>query len=193
MPLSLRSANPGSVYRLLFRRVAGVFISLMMAFAGCEIAVAASAQETPPSGETETKYADMFDPKGAEVSEENFKETIRKAGFVWVMYEYTGENANPRIEKNGRNFWKVLKENYGNQVDGFIKIDYTDWSNTFEKAKQEIGTSATPAFILYDSGKIVNDGTFAELIILGAPVEGRLQTHLDRIDRNSSLQSGERF
>ena len=113
---------------------------------------------------------DKYDPRGDDVSEANFKNTIARDsanGLVWVMYDWGGVSSG--LRQRGDEFWDMLKEKYGTQVDAFIRINVDGWSNNAAAANKEITKDAYPAFILYSNGRVVNDGTNDDIRIRGPP------------------------
>jgi hypothetical protein len=145
------------------------------------------AQPAPP-GQLKVLPPDKYNPRGPEVSEQNFKETLKKEGLVWVMYEYTGAGEIPLETEYGEKFWRVLKKEFGDQVDAHIRINVNSWSNNGQKAIDEIKRNVFPSFILYMNGKIISSNE-NDVRIRGPPkTQERIQYCLDYIRTNSPLK-----
>ncbi|MGM5482939.1 MAG: hypothetical protein ACQESF_05730 [Nanobdellota archaeon] len=141
---------------------------------------------TPKDAYAQSLPHNLYNPKGPEVSEENFKETLRQHGLVWVMYEWTGADESHR--KLGNNFFEVLKQEFGNQVDGYIRINTDSWSDNGAVATREITKNVYPSFCLYNKGVVVNDGTPTDIRIRGPPKADRMDWVLSYITDNSVLK-----
>jgi hypothetical protein len=138
--------------------------------------------------EQKALLADKYDPRGIEVNEYNFKDTLKKEGLVWVMYEYTGAGEVPFETDAGEKFWRVLKQEFGTQVDAYIKINVDAWSNTSQKAIAEIKRNVFPSFILYMNGTLISNND-NDVRIRGPPkTQERIQYCLDYIRMNSTLK-----
>ncbi len=131
--------------------------------------------------------ADKYATRGIEVTEANFKDTLRGEGVVWVMYDHYSPNISAVDHQKADRFWEVLKKAFGNQVDAFIRIDATEWNNYAKAAANEITKSTFPSFVLYKDGVVVNDGTDKDIRLIGPP-KASPDGYLNYIRNNSSLK-----
>jgi hypothetical protein len=143
-----------------------------------------SAYAGGPAPQPEQLPQDKYNPRGPEVSENRFKDTLKKEGLVWVMYEYTGPRSDAIFNNLGENFWRILKQEFGGQVDGFIRINIDNWSNYGKRATDEITKPNYPAFLLYKHGSVVNEGTNQCIRIRGPPNEKEIGPALEYIKKN---------
>jgi hypothetical protein len=132
--------------------------------------------------------ADKYNPRGPEVSEQNFKETLKKEGLVWVMYDHTAKSITSKCRDDAERFWTLLKKEFGSQVDAFIRINIDYWSNYGQIAHQETTKNKYPSFHLYDNGIVVRLEKKNGIRIRGCPDEEESVRALEFIRQNSMLK-----
>ena len=118
--------------------------------------------------------------------ENTFKDEISKYNTAWVKYTFDGER--PHIKKRGKKFWQRLKAEFGDQVDAYVTVNCTGWSNNLQRAEEEIGRKALPSFILYQYGKVVNDDTPKDIRLRGVRKEHEFYKSLNYIRQNCFLK-----
>lgn len=144
---------------------------------------------------------DMYDPKGAEVSEKNFKKTIANASaggkYIWVMMDR--DHQSMICTGDRENFWLTLKENYNEQVSGFIRLNIENWSNNRQTAKDFVGKAGIgrddgknqwPMYMLFKDGKVINGESYTNDVRIRCPPKDNPSKYefLRYIERNSGLK-----
>jgi len=136
------------------------------------------------------KRASAFEEKYL-TDENTFKDEIAKSGTTWVKYEIDNPKRSnmphEELKKLGNNFWDILKKEFGNQVDSYIVVNATGWSNRGEAAVREINKDKYPSFLLYKNGVIVNDKTEKDIRIRGGIRPSKITGALNYIRKNSFL------
>lgn len=124
-------------------------------------------------------------PVYEETKVNNFRELqqqIESDEVVCVMYTTSDSRMPEKYRIRGQNFWNVLKDTYGVDVDIFVKADCKGW---YDKASKEIGENTYPSFLIYEGGKVINENTGRDLRILGAPKKGEdLKNQIEYIENN---------
>ena len=138
---------------------------------------------------------DKYHPRGAEVSVKRFRRTIAQERFAWVMYDCRWPSITKETRRLGNSFWLRLKEEFGDRVDAFIRIDVTDWPFRAKEAKYEVRSDLLPGFVLYNLGLVVKDmSTRKSAIRINAPAReaevGRIIKHLKNFSILKALGPG---
>ena len=122
-------------------------------------------------------------------NEHNFKEIISRYESAWVMYTFGGEKASDK--RLGKQFWQILQNEFGSQVESYIIVDTTGWHRNIGgiAVEREIGKNKFPSFILYNKDKIVKLDTGDPLRVRGPP-ENQKKTNfvINYIKKHSYLR-----
>lgn len=175
--------------------VLGFLLSILLSSSACGLIKPAFTPE-----QIARLPQDMYDRKGTEVSEKNFRQTINNASaggkYIWVMMDR--DHQSMICTGNREAFWLTLKDNYGDQVTGFIRINIENWSNNRQVAKDFVGKGGIgkvdgrnqwPMYMLFKDGKVINGESYTNDVRLRCPpmdIQSKYD-FLKYIDSNSKL------
>lgn len=131
---------------------------------------------------------DKYDPKSPQLSAENFKATLAKEKYAWVMFTDSDPTVPENVKTQGEEFWNALKARYGKQIQTYIKIDTNGWPDQAREAKKEIMNNTYPSYALYEKGEVMNVGTMYAVIINGAPLKKQYEEIFSFINEMSFLK-----
>jgi|GEM_PF-3940652 len=138
---------------------------------------------------------DKYHPRGEEVSVKRFRQTVSQERFAWVMYDCRWPSIDKKTQRLSEMFWLALKEEFGDRVDAFIRIDVTAWPHQAKEAKYEVQSDLLPGFVLYNLGLVVKDmSSRSSAVRVNAPSQeaevGRMIRHLKTYTILKALEPG---